>query len=117
MAKNTDTLVAFLFGALAGGVTALLLAPDKGEVTRRKIRDKSSDLYTKGHESWDRGVETVEEKAHEYGQLAKEKAHEAGEYAREKSQKVTSTAKNQVEAVKGALAEGKEAYKRELDRG
>lgn len=33
------TFLAFLGGAVAGAAIALLLAPEKGEVTRRKIKD------------------------------------------------------------------------------
>ena len=32
-------IVAFIGGALAGAVAALLLAPDSGENTRRKIKE------------------------------------------------------------------------------
>ena len=32
-------------GAMAGAVAALLLAPDSGENTRRKLRDKAQQEY------------------------------------------------------------------------
>ena len=38
-------LVAFIGGALAGAVAAILLAPDSGENTRRKLRDKAQQEY------------------------------------------------------------------------
>lgn len=54
-AKNS--FMAFLGGAAVGAVVALLFAPEKGEVTRRKIgkavndgRDKLADLYETGKE-------------------------------------------------------------------
>lgn len=37
--NSTNVMVAVLVGAVAGGVTALLLAPASGAETRRKIRD------------------------------------------------------------------------------
>jgi gas vesicle protein len=40
-------LVGFLVGAVAGGVTALLMAPQSGEETRTMIRDKSIELRDK----------------------------------------------------------------------
>lgn len=36
--------IAFGLGALVGGVTAILLAPQSGEMTRRKIRRNMEDL-------------------------------------------------------------------------
>lgn len=46
------TLFAFLGGAVAGAAIALLLAPEKGEVTRGKIRNMV-----------DHGIDEVEKKA------------------------------------------------------
>ena len=42
MNNRSDILVAFALGAVAG----ILLAPDRGEVTRRKIGEKSKDLFS-----------------------------------------------------------------------
>lgn len=117
MAKNSDSLIFFMLGALAGGVTALLMAPDKGEVTRQRIRDKSSDLYGRGHEAVDHGRQVVEEKAQEYTEVARETAHKATETAKAKSQQVTGAARSQMDAVKEAISEGKDAYQRELNKG
>jgi gas vesicle protein len=41
MNNRSDILVAFALGAVAG----ILLAPDRGEVTRRRITEKSKDLF------------------------------------------------------------------------
>ena len=38
-------LLAFIGGALAGAAAAILLAPDSGENTRRKLRDKAQEEY------------------------------------------------------------------------
>ncbi len=105
MSKSTDTALAFLLGAVAGGVIALLLAPDKGEVTRRKIRQGAGDIYGKGKDFAD-----------ETGQRTKEKALEAGEWVKEKASDAATSARTQVEAVKSAVAEGKQAYRRELEK-
>lgn len=40
-----NTLLAFIGGALAGAVVALLYAPDKGENIRRKIKERAEDEY------------------------------------------------------------------------
>jgi gas vesicle protein len=105
MSKSADTAVAFLLGAVAGGIIALLLAPEKGEVTRRKIRKGAVDIYGRGKEFAD-----------ETGQRTKETAMEAGEWVKEKALDAASSARSQVEAVKSAVAEGKEAYRRELEK-
>lgn len=105
MGRNSDTALAFLLGAVTGGIVALLLAPEKGEVTRRKIREGASDMYGKG-KGWTEGKgKDLRQKAGEAGEWVKEKAGDAGEVARQ-----------QVDAVKTAVAEGKEAYRRELEK-
>lgn len=42
--SNSKVLVGFLVGAAVGGALGLLLAPDKGTETRRKIMEKGADL-------------------------------------------------------------------------
>ena len=106
MSKSGDTALAFLLGAITGGIVALLLAPEKGEVTRRKIRHGAVDLYGKGKDWTTEKTQTVRGKAGEAGEWVKEKAGDAAEAARQ-----------QVDAVKSAVAEGKEAYRREMERG
>jgi len=51
MAENSKgEFWAFVAGALAGGIAALLYAPAKGEETREKVRAKTEDLYGRGEE-------------------------------------------------------------------
>ncbi len=38
-------LIAFIGGALAGAAAAILLAPDSGENTRKKLREKAQQEY------------------------------------------------------------------------
>ncbi|MBR2477899.1 MAG: YtxH domain-containing protein [Bacteroidales bacterium] len=38
-------IIAFIGGALAGAVAAILLAPDSGENTRRKIKERAQQEY------------------------------------------------------------------------
>jgi len=40
---NTKTLLGFLAGAAAGALAGILLAPDKGSETRKKISRKTGD--------------------------------------------------------------------------
>ncbi len=48
---------AFFAGVIAGGVAALLLAPAKGEETRRKIASTAGELCDKGGQIYHQGVE------------------------------------------------------------
>ncbi|HLI93019.1 MAG TPA: YtxH domain-containing protein, partial [Puia sp.] len=42
--NSSKVLVGFLVGAIVGGALGVLLAPDKGSETRRRIIEKGSDL-------------------------------------------------------------------------
>jgi hypothetical protein len=42
--STSKVLVGFLVGAAVGGALGILLAPDKGEETRRKILEKGNDI-------------------------------------------------------------------------
>lgn len=44
MNNNSKLLLGFLVGAAVGGALGILLAPDKGSETRRRIVEKSNDL-------------------------------------------------------------------------
>ena len=53
--SDNDSFGAFVMGvfigALAGGITALLLAPQSGEETRKVIKEKSVEVYEKAGKS------------------------------------------------------------------
>jgi len=106
MSRNSDTALAFLLGAVTGGIVALLLAPDKGENTRRKLREGAVDIYGRGRD-W------TGEKTHG----ARNKAADAAGWVKDKVGHATDRARDQVESVKSAVAEGKEAYRREMEKG
>jgi gas vesicle protein len=95
MDRTGDSMLAFLLGAIAGGVAALLLAPASGEETRRRLREASGQIYDQGRGAVDRAKDEVEERA----------------------QSVTDLARGRVQAVKEAVAEGKQAYRKELEKG
>ena len=42
--SSSKLIIGFLVGAAVGGALGILLAPDKGAETRRKIVEKGSDL-------------------------------------------------------------------------
>jgi gas vesicle protein len=105
MSKTSDITMAFLLGAITGGALALLMAPDKGEVTRGKIRRGATDLYGKGRDMVARGQKTVVDTASDVTDRARERASE-----------VVQGARQQLDAVKEAVSEGKEAYRRQIER-
>ena len=94
MTRTQELSVAFAFGALAGSVAALLLAPAKGEVTRKRLKDGARGLIERG------------------GTLA----GEVRSTAEGAIKTATGTVRRQAEAVRGAMAEGTKAYREELDR-
>ena len=54
-------MLCFIAGAMAGAVTALLLAPDSGENTRAKIRKGAADLKGSAKEKVVEGLGIIEE--------------------------------------------------------
>lgn len=42
--SSSKVLLGFLVGAVVGGALGILLAPDKGTETRRKILEKGNDI-------------------------------------------------------------------------
>ena len=74
--------MAFVIGAAVGEITALLLAPEKGEVTRRRLREGSQRAVRRSRDAVAHAATVVEETA------------------REKAQTVTHTARQQAGAVR-----------------
>lgn len=94
MSNKSDNLLAFIIGAAVGAVAGVLLAPDSGANTRKKIKDKMTDLKEKGAEQ----LEHVEASV------------------REKTQHLRDEAGHRVDALKAAVNEGKAAYLREVGK-
>ena len=105
MSRESDTLFAFLLGAVAGGAAALLLAPEKGERTRRRLRDAAQDLYVRGEEIATEALEEVEGRA-----------QDAQDTAREGAERVAHKARHRVDAVRDAVDEARQTYQEELKR-
>ena len=94
MSRAQDLTIAFALGAVAGSVAALLLAPEKGEVTRMRLKDGARHLAK-------RGETFVGEIRSSVAEAAKVAAQET---------------RHQVQAVKDAMAEGAKVYHEDLER-
>ncbi|PIQ84342.1 MAG: hypothetical protein COV75_02820 [Candidatus Omnitrophica bacterium CG11_big_fil_rev_8_21_14_0_20_63_9] len=93
MNKAKELTAAFALGVVAGGAVALLFAPEKGEVTRKRLKEGAT-------------------------QLAKRTEMLAGKIRGATAEAVktaASTARKQAEAVKGAVAEGAKTYREQLE--
>jgi gas vesicle protein len=62
MNTTSKILLGFIAGAAIGGALGILLAPDKGSETRRKIVEKGSDLGDSLKDNLTGFGETVKEK-------------------------------------------------------
>jgi gas vesicle protein len=69
MSDHNDNFGAFLagilLGGLAGGITALLFAPQSGEETRTIIRDKTIELRDKANETLEETMSRAEKAAND----------------------------------------------------
>lgn len=79
MNSTEKILIAFLAGATAGALTALLIAPDTGENTRKKLSKAADDF---GHSL----TETLETSAEKVKQMADSALSEAEKYAKKASE-------------------------------
>ncbi|MFV0345006.1 MAG: YtxH domain-containing protein [Bacteroidales bacterium] len=61
MSNSSSTLVGIVAGAALGFVAGILLAPEKGEDTRKKIGDKAKHLK----DEMDKKMEDVNRKIHD----------------------------------------------------
>jgi gas vesicle protein len=93
MSQTNELTAAFALGVVAGGVAALLLAPEKGEVTRKRLKDGAIQLAKRG--------ETL--------------TGEIREATAEAMKVAANTARKQAEALKGAVAEGAKTYREQLE--
>lgn len=85
-------LIGFGAGTIVGSITALLLAPQSGEETREKIKDRMTDISDKAGELADRTKESIEE--------AKDRMASAYEEAVEKTTTLVGNAKEKLSGKK-----------------
>ncbi|NNE43847.1 MAG: YtxH domain-containing protein [Gemmatimonadetes bacterium] len=85
--------MAFLLGAAAGGIAAVLMAPDRGSRTRRRLKEGAEHVVSRGEDLLADAKDTVQTTVED----------------------VTGTAQQHIEAGRTAVAEGKDAFLRELE--
>lgn len=97
MSKSSNFLAGFITGALAGGILALLYAPDKGSVTRDMLSYKLSsyadelvDLIDKLQNHKDQLVSEAKQKGDSVVEEAKTKAEDLIKEAEELLQTIES---------------------------
>lgn len=97
--NNTlSVLGGMLLGALAGAATALLLAPQSGQATRRQLQEKSVELRDRTTELVDDTMATVRTQANKITMNLKDRGQEV--------------AAEQLENVSEAAQAGKKAIER-----
>ena len=84
MNTTSKVLLGILGAAAAGVVIGLLVAPDKGNETRKKIKKTAGEWADSLSHMWERGKHAAEEGAEE----AKDKARYAKSAAEEKVSKI-----------------------------
>lgn len=71
------TLLALAAGVVIGAAAGILLAPEKGEVLRGKIRDKSNDAADKLGHKFNEAKDVIKEKLHRQTEVAATAASKA----------------------------------------
>lgn len=94
MSKTNELTASCALGVLAGGVVAVLFAPENGEVTRRRLREGATRLAKRGEALAGKIRGTTAEAV----------------------KTAASVARKQAEAVKDAVAEGVKTYREEFER-
>lgn len=61
--NGSEKFFAFVAGAAAGAVLALLMAPEKGDVTREKISRQADQLLTDLEDQWENGYAKIRDLA------------------------------------------------------
>lgn len=69
--NNSGLLVGAILGTAAGLVAGILLAPDEGKETRKKIKRKANDFKDKATDGYHKASDAVKENYHHLADKAK----------------------------------------------
>ena len=111
---KTESLLGFIAGAAAGALAGILLAPDKGEVTRQKLMETASEGYDDAVE----GAQDIAHKAHVRYRYARKEANALKrtlmEQGSELKEDLRKSILEQLDKLEQALAKD-ESYQEEVD--
>lgn len=108
--ERSSGVGAFLFGAALGAVTALLLAPQSGEETRRVIGERGRQARDRASEAADEITEKVEEGF----ERAKQRFEDGFESVRQNISERRTDAEDAVDAGKAAVSSARDELERRL---
>lgn len=112
--KNSSFSKGFFWGAVIGGILGVLFAPEKGENTRKKIKETAKDYEGKGKEALEKAGQELEKARVKYEEAAKkiepviERAKEKIEEVKVKSEPYVEIAKEKATQVKEFIQENKD---------
>ena len=106
--SHSSSLEKFLMGALLGGaigaLLGLLLAPESGESTRKRLQSEAEDKYKKSagfaSETYDKSSTAVREKYQSSVETLKDTASWLGEWAKELGKDLDVLGKKTIENLK-----------------
>lgn len=85
--KTRNTILGLIAGVTVGAAIGVLLAPDKGEKTRKKIISKSKETKDKLKEGFEEFLNTVSDKYSSLKEDGEELLNKEKEAAKEKMKK------------------------------
>jgi gas vesicle protein len=101
---SRHAFMGFLIGAAAGGLAGVLMAPDSGKATRKKVKKRSKRMVHNGEEKIESARTAIDEKTSEYTEAVKGILDD-----------VSRGSRAHVGAVKDAAHEARSAYRKSLD--
>jgi gas vesicle protein len=100
MGKEVSSFVTgFFIGALVGGATALLLAPQSGEETRTQIREKSIELREKAEATYTEALKQLEATTEEIRKRTEEISAKVDQAVAQSREEIAKVAKRAQETV------------------
>ncbi len=110
---KTESLLGFIAGAAVGALAGLLFAPEKGEVTRKKIMEAASEGYDEAKESFDEFAHNAQVRYRyariEAGKLKKTLQEQGGELKEEARQAILAQLAKLEEALAKEETSGQES--------
>lgn len=114
--NSFNVFVGLLVGSVAGAVTMLLLAPQSGEETRKKIQEKGMELRDRTFEAVEGTMSQVRAKTNELTSSGREKFDELKASGREKLNDLKQQGQELVVEKLDRVSEAAEAGKKAIQK-